>query len=104
MHFLTKKHPSRRHVLRGAGAALALPLLESMLPAGASAQAVPRPRFAAIYIGHGAIMEQWTPKQDGEGFAFSPTLRSLEPFRDYVNVISDLNLPAANVGENSAGA
>src|SRR5690606_7953592 len=51
-----------------------------------------------------AIMTQWTPRQDGEDFEFSPTLRSLEPFRDRVNVISDLTLPAANVGENSAGA
>lgn len=106
MHFLTRKHLSRRTVLRGAGAALALPLLESMLPAlarGASS-AVPSPRLACIYLAHGAVMDRWTPAQDGKGFEFSPTLRSLEPFREHLNIISDLNLPAANVGPNSAGA
>ncbi len=105
MKFLTGKHLSRRHVLRGAGAAFALPLLESMLPAFARAQAVtPRSRFACLYIAHGAVMDRWMPATDGAGFAFTPTLASLEPFRERLNVVSDLRLPLAYGSDASAGA
>src|SRR5690606_18567969 len=107
MRYLTKKHISRRAVLRGAGAAIALPLLESMIPAGsrrAWAASVPRARFACIYIPHGAVMSRWTPATDGTGFEFPPTLASLEPYRGYVNVISDLTLPLAYGEDASAGA
>jgi hypothetical protein len=107
MRYLTKKHLSRRTVLRGAGVALALPLLESMIPAGirnASAAGVPRARFACVYIPHGCVIDQWRPTTDGRGFAFTPTLRSLEPFRDRLNVVSGLQLPAAYIGDSSAGA
>ena len=64
MRYLTKKHLSRRTLLRGAGAAIALPLLESMLPAGlrsAAAAGAPRARLACIYIPHGCIMSRWVP-------------------------------------------
>jgi hypothetical protein len=107
MRYLTKKHLSRRTVLRGAGVALALPLLESMIPAGvrrASAAGVPRARLACIYIPHGCVMDRWMPSGDAAGFDFTPTLESLEPFRDRLNVISGLTLPAAYVGESSATA
>lgn len=106
MHFLTKKHLARRHFLRGAGSVIALPLLDAMIPAGASAQdlAVPRSRLACIYIAHGAVMKYWTPSTDGSGFAFPQTLKSLEPFRERLNVISDLRLPAAYGEDASAGA
>src|SRR5690606_25647576 len=97
MHYLTKKHLSRRHFIRGAGATIALPLLDAMIPAGALAQdlAKPRTRLACIYIAHGAVMKYWTPATDGTGWEFTPTLKSLEPFRDRLNVISDMRLPAA---------
>jgi hypothetical protein len=107
MRYLTKKHLSRRTVLRGAGVSLALPLLESMLPAGlrtASAAGVPRSRLACIYIPHGCVMDRWMPSTTGPGFEFTPTLKSLEPFRDRLNVVSGLKLPAAYVGESSAAA
>ena len=106
MHFLTKKRLSRRHFLRGAGSTIALPLLDAMIPAGASAQdlATPRSRLACIYIAHGAVMKYWTPATDGSGFAFPQTLESLEPFRDRLNVISDMRLPAAYGADASAGA
>ncbi len=105
MKFLPRKHLSRRHLLRGAGAALALPLLESMLPVGASAAAaVPRSRLACIYIAHGAVMDRWMPATDGAGFAFTPTLQSLEPFRERLNVVSDMTLPFAYGSDASAGA
>src|SRR5688572_2034170 len=107
MRYLTKKHLSRRTMLRGTGVALALPLLESMIPAGlrrASAAGVPRARLACIYIPHGCVMDQWQPTTTGRDFAFTPTLKSLEPFRDRLNVVSGLKLPAAYVGESSAAA
>lgn len=105
MKFLTGKHLSRRHLLRGAGTVLALPLLESMLPALARAQvATPKSRLACIYIAHGAVMDRWMPATDGAGFAFTPTLASLEPFRERLNVVSDMTLPFAYGSDASAGA
>ena len=85
MRYLTGKHLSRRTLLRGAGAALALPLLESMIPAGvrdASAAGVPRSRLACIYIPHGCVMSRWMPSAAGREFELQPTLQSLEPFRE----------------------
>ena len=102
--YLGRRHLSRRTVLRGAGAAIALPLLASMLPAGTARAAGPRPRFACIYIPHGAVMRLWTPASDGVGFELPPILRSLEPFRDRLNVVSDLTLPLAYGEDASAGA
>jgi len=106
MKFLTKKHLSRRHFIRGGGSVIALPLLEAMIPAGASAQSLsmPKTRLACIYIAHGAVMKYWTPSTDGTGFEFPQTLKSLEPFREHLNVISDLRLPAAYGDDASAGA
>jgi hypothetical protein len=103
MHFITRKHLPRRLFLRGAGAALALPLLESMTPAFAAAPA-PRLRMAAIYVPHGAVMDKWTPAGEGKGIAFSETLQPLEPFRSHVNVVSGLHLPLAYGDDASAGA
>jgi hypothetical protein len=107
MRYLTGKHLSRRTLLRGAGAAIALPLLESMIPAGmrrASAAGAPRSRLACIYIPHGCIMSRWVPAAVGRGFEFQPILRSLEPYRDRLNIVSGLKLPSAYVGESSAAA
>src|SRR5690606_37132385 len=64
----------------------------------------PRSRLACIYIAHGAVMKYWTPASDGARFAFPPILKSLEPFRERLNVISDLRLPAAYGEDASAGA
>ena len=106
MNFLTGKYLSRRALLRGAGAAVALPLLESMIPAGVAraANAAPRLRFAAVYVPHGAVMSQWTPAQVGTGFAFPDIIKPLEPFRDRLNVVSNLTLPLAYGQDASAGA
>jgi hypothetical protein len=101
--YLARQALSRRAVLRGVGATVGLPLLSAMLPTGAARAATPRPRFACIYIPHGAIMRRWTPG-DGPGLALSPILRSLEPFRDRLNVVSDLTLPLAYGEDASAGA
>jgi hypothetical protein len=106
MNFLTKKHLSRRHFLYGGGSVIALPLLDAMIPAGVSAQTLstPRSRLACIYIAHGAVMKYWTPSTDGTGFEFPQTLQSLEPFRERLNIISDMRLPAAYGEDASAGA
>lgn len=106
MHYLTKKHISRRKLLQGTGVALALPLLESMTPAGmahAAGSGTPGSRLACIYIPHGAVQASWEPSSLGSDFVFSPTLKSLEPFRDRINIVSGLALPVAYEGDPSAG-
>src|SRR5688500_9933065 len=93
-HFITRKHLSRRAVLRGLGTSLALPLLESMTPAMA-ASPTPRTRFGAIYFPHGATMARWTPKGEGRDFVFSEILQPLAPYRAHLNVITNLSHPLA---------
>jgi hypothetical protein len=107
--FITKKHLSRRTFLKSGGVTLALPLLESMVPAGtalAATVAAPKTRLGCIYIPHGATMDKWTPKGEGTAFEFSETLQPLAPFRDRINVISDLaHAPVAPwTGEDTGGA
>jgi hypothetical protein len=91
--FLTKKHLSRRAVLKGAGVSIALPLLDAMIPAGtalANTAAAPSPRLGYVYFPHGAIQKFWTPEGTGRDFKFSPILKPLEPVRDYVTVVTGL--------------
>ena len=91
--FLTRKHLSRRTVLKGAGASIALPLLDAMIPAHtalAKTAAAPKARLGFVYFPHGAVMQHWTPKQTGRDFEFSPILKPLEPLREYVTVVSGL--------------
>jgi hypothetical protein len=91
---LTRRHLPRRAVLRGLGAALALPWLESMVPALAAVPP-PRTRFGAIYIPHGVTMSRWTPRDAGRGFTFSEILQPLAPYRAQVTVVSNLGHPLA---------
>jgi hypothetical protein len=102
--YLARRHLSRRAVLRGAGATIGLPLLSAMLPVSPARAATPRSRFACIYIPHGAVMRQWTPATAGTDFELPPILRSLEPFRNQLVVVSDLTLPLAYGEDASAGA
>jgi hypothetical protein len=97
--FITKKSLPRRTFLRGVGASLALPLLDSMIPARtllAQTAARPTTRLGFVYVPHGAIMDKWTPATVGSGFEFTPILKPLEPFRDRLNVISGLGHRAAD--------
>ena len=88
---ITNRVISRRQVLRGMGAALALPLLESMVPAlSAQSKAKAVHRFGVMYIPNGMIMNKWTPAVDGAAYELSPTLSSLAPFRDQLLVLSNL--------------
>jgi hypothetical protein len=91
---ITHKALDRRTVLRGIGAAVALPLLDSMVPAMRAA-AAPTQRFGFIYVPHGSIMREWTPAQEGANFEFSSILKPLEDFRKDVTVLSNLS----NYGE-----
>src|SRR5262245_14795973 len=91
--FLFKKHLSRRTVLKGAGATIALPLLDAMIPAGtvlAQTAAAPSPRLGFIYFPHGALQDEWQPKAVGRNPDFPFILQPLEPVRQYVTVISGL--------------
>src|SRR6202165_537400 len=90
---ITRKAIPRRTVLRGLGAALALPLLDGMVPAlTAQALTAARPinRFGVMYIVNGMIMEQWTPKAEGAGYELTPTLAALAAHRDHFSVLTGL--------------
>ena len=83
--FITKTSLSRRTVLRGLGATLALPLLDAMVPAltpTARTAAAPTRRFGAVFVPMGERPSHWTPATTGAGFEFSPILKPLETFRD----------------------
>lgn len=107
--FITKKHLSRRTLLRGSGAAVALPLLDSMIPAQtalANTAAAPRTRLGCMYIPHGATMDKWTPVAEGKNFEFTEILKPLESLRDSLCIVSGLrNEPVGPwEGEDSGGA
>jgi hypothetical protein len=104
--FITRKHLSRRTVLRGMGVSVALPLLDSMVPAQTPLHktvAATKPRLACIEMVHGAAgstvdgvaKHYWSPTKEGVDFEFTQTLKSLEPFRDYLTIISDTDLANA---------
>jgi len=105
MNIVTKKHLSRRALLRAAGASVALPLLDSMVPAltaqsRTAARAVRRLGF--VYVPHGAIMPRFTPAGEGANFTFSPILSPLEPLRERIVVVSNLaHRTADNAGVHS---
>lgn len=97
---ITKRALPRRTFLRGLGATVALPFLDAMVPA-MSARTTSTPRFAAIYCGNGANMNDWTPPTEGAGFELSPILQPLEPFRDRTLVLTGLdNFPATDQGDS----
>src|SRR6202453_2959367 len=89
--FLTKKAISRRTILRGAGTAVALPLLDSMIPAFApAATTAPVRRLGVVYHPNGVIYDKWLPTGAGSEFELSPTLKGLEPFKDKLIVVTGL--------------
>ncbi len=106
MQFITKKHLPRRLFLKGAGVSLALPLLDSMVPAlTAQTQTAAKPllRLGFVYVPHGAVMSEWTPAKEGEGLELSTVLKPLEPVRDRVVVVSGLaHHQADSLGDGGA--
>jgi hypothetical protein len=87
---ITKRTLSRRAMLRGMGASLALPMLDSMV-APLSAAAGPVHRFGVVYVPNGMIMENYLPAKDGPDYEVTPTLSALEPFREHFQILSGLN-------------
>ena len=102
--FITKKHLSRRAVLRGAGISLALPLLDSMVPAQTPLRktaAASKTRFCGIEMVHGAATDStvdgqskyyWSPMKEGSDFETTLSLASLEPYHDYLTIVTDTDL------------
>ena len=86
MSFVTTASLPRRTVLRGIGAALALPFLDAMVPAAVRAQAKPVRRIGFVYMPNGVAMnhlwDRWTPIGEGAGFEFSPILAPMAPLRE----------------------
>ena len=94
--FISKKSVSRRTVLKGMGASLALPFLDAMVPAAtalAKTAAQPALRFGAVFVPMGERPSHWTPATSGPGFTFSPILKPLEQFRESLVVVSNLDRP-----------
>jgi len=89
-----RKSLSRRTMLRGIGATIALPLLDAMVPAMTALQKTPaRPvrRLGVVYHPNGVIYENWLPKGVGRDFTLSPTLEPLEPFKNQLVVVTGLS-------------
>jgi hypothetical protein len=103
---ITKKHISRRTVLRGAGAALALPFLDAMIPAGtAQSTAASRPlRFVGLFVPHGMAPGWWVPTKEGSGFEYPFCWKPLEPYRDQVVLMSGLHSTSAEPPPGATGA
>jgi hypothetical protein len=104
--YISRLSLSRRTFLRGAGAAIALPLLDAMLPALtplARAAAAPRTRFGAIYVPNGAIVDEFFPKATGTNWEFTPILKPLEPFKDQLVLVKNLTRshPGSQVGDHA---
>ncbi len=111
MNYITGKHISRRTMLQGMGAAVGLPLLDAMVPANRlwasteAGKAAAKTRLVCIEQVHGAAgcndlgsaLNLWSPAKTGRDFDLSPTsLRSLEPFRDYLTIVSDTDCREAD--------
>jgi len=117
MMFVTRKHIPRRMFLRGAGITLALPLLDSMIPAQTplvKTAATPKSRFAGIFVPHGAAPGWWVPEAGGPGepksqpgsraFEFPMIMKPLEPFRDHTVILSGLWSKSAEPPPGATGA
>src|SRR5258708_3689300 len=112
--FITKKHLSRRAVLRGMGVTLALPLLDSMVPAQTPLRrtaASPRSRLACIEMVHGAAgstdegasRHYWSPAKEGADFEYSYSLEALAPLREYITIVSGTDARQAEAFAPSEG-
>jgi hypothetical protein len=103
---VTRKALSRRTLLRGMGTAVALPLLDAMVPAlTAVAQTPAKPvrRFGVVYHPNGVIYENWLPKGVGRDFELSPVLAPLAPFRDQLVIVTGLSSQQAEALGDGGG-
>ena len=114
--FITKKHLSRRTMLRGLGVSLALPLLDSMVPAQTPLRrtaATPKSRLTCIEMVHGGAgstqegtdKHYWSPAAEGKDFEFGKSLTPLDPYKEYITVISHTDCTRAQaITANEDGA
>ena len=103
---VTKKAISRRTILRGVGATVALPLLDAMIPAltaQVKTAAKPIRRLGVVYHPNGVIYDKWLPKGVGADFELSPTLEGLQPFRDKLTVVTGLFMDLAEALGDGGG-
>jgi len=101
MTFVTRRHLARRSFLKAAGATIALPFLDAMVPAFARAEITKPPvRMAFMYVPNGIMMKDWTPTAEGRNFEFPRILKPLEPFREDLLVLTGL---AQRQGDGAAG-
>jgi hypothetical protein len=102
MMFITKRALPRRTFLRAMGTAMALPMLDAMVPAlSARALASPR-RLGFVYIANGVIQNQWNPATTGAGFDLPPILQPFANVRDQINILSGLShLQADTFGDGT---
>src|SRR6266700_865839 len=102
MTFITKRSLSRRTMLRGLGASLALPMLDSMIPALSAQAGESVPRLGWGYVSHGVICDQWKPTTSGRDFELTPNLKPLEAVRGQFNILTGLShLEADTKGDGS---
>ena len=110
--FLARKRLSRRTILRGAGAAIALPFLDSMVPAATPhANDARQPKLACIEMVHGAAgstdegvrQHYWSPAKQGADFEWSYSLQPLAPLRDYITIVSGTQARGAEPAAPSEG-
>ena len=106
MNYITGKRLDRRMLLRGIGAAIALPALDAMLPAlGTAAKSMKQARrVAVVYVPNGIIMKDWKLAETGKDFAFTRILKPLEPFRQDITVLSGLANHAAEKAKGGGHA
>jgi hypothetical protein len=101
--FISKKALSRRTLLQGIGAAIALPMLDAMTPAMSAVPAAPK-RLALVYIPNGMMIPYWTPSTAGANFEFSPTLKPLEPYKSNLTVVGNLTRAGTTIGDHAVSA
>ena len=106
---ITKMALSRRELLRAAGAAIALPFLDSMIPAFGGSRALAAGavrRLGVVYVPNGMMMPFFTPATEGAGFEFKPILKPLEPFKDSLVVVNNLTRshPGSQVGDHAVSS
>ena len=103
MTFLTRKTLTRRTLLKGVGASVALPLLDSMIPP-LSAQSRQAPmRLGFVYGAHGVIHSEWKPRQTGRHYELTTNLKPLEGVRDHFNIFTNLSHLEANSKGDGSG-
>ena len=100
---ILKKKLSRRTMLRGLGASLALPLLDSMTPAFANTTPAVR-RLGVVYVPNGMAMKAWTPASEGAGFEMTRILKPMAAHRDRMLVLTGLNGVASNAGVHASAS